>query len=235
MDFVSAQMNKLNAKTNTAELKGCIEKAYKDLNLGENCRVFNPVSVEGKIAYGDYLTKLGWKKGTLEFNSEKQAQRFNNGLKAVHQKSGIIVANIEKRGLSVFHEFGHEMFQKNSIGKILNKLQIKSNQKLYWLLPVVAFLIPGHKNNEKNHGFMSKTVDFVKQNAATITLALYSPKLIEEALASIKGNKLAKKFCTESMYKNVVKNNHIGFLSYAFKAAGLTLCSYFASKFNNKD
>lgn len=239
IDFIHSLFHKLNSATNIAELENSVERAFFNTKLGDNCRIFSPEKIQGNKLVGDLLTKDGWISGTMELEGQKDhkiALKYINGQKATHKARGTIIANIEKYGLSIFHEMGHEMTSQSKSGKLLQKMKAPTKLKFALLIPLAILLLPGSKNNkDKNKNGLSNTAEFIKDNGAILTLGAYSPLLLEEGLASLKGNKIAKEFCSKPIYKNVVKNNRYGFLSYVLGVTGITLCSYIASKLNRKD
>ena len=124
--------------------------------------------------------------------------------------------------LSVFHEIGHSMnFNTSKIGKLLQK------GRLLGLLALPIGLIALWKtkdtSDEKTNSIVDKSTDFVKDNAGKLTFATFLPTLIEEGMASIKGNKLAKNILKPQLASKVAKCNGIAYLTYLTAAvmAGL--------------
>lgn len=235
MNYIIRQIQNLNSATNTAELKGSAERAFINGGLDGHCGILDTTKRNGNVVSGDFLSKEGWSTGRYQLENEKIAEKYVNGLKATHKNSGLILANMDKMGLNLFHEMGHQLNTQSATGKFLQHLRMPTNPKFAFLIPLGFLLIPGKKPAEgEEQSGLQKTANFVKKYAAPITFVAYMPLLIEEGMASIKGNKLAKKFCSEPMFKNVVKNNRWGFFSYALGVAGITLSSFVASKINNK-
>ena len=60
------------------------------------------------------------------------------------------------------------------------------------------------------------------------------PILTEEALATIKGNKIASKLLDASTLSKVKKGNWLGFATYLIEAVALSSCAYLANSIRDK-
>ncbi len=119
--------------------------------------------------------------------------------------------------LAVFHEIGHAMNGNLSkIGKILQKS--RSSILLAFPILVIALLKNKKSPEEKPKNKLDKITTFIKNNAGKLTFATFIPLLIEEGLASIKGNAIAKQFLSPELAKKVVKYNGVALLSYLTSA-----------------
>lgn len=114
---------------------------------------------------------------------------------------------------AVFHEMGHAMNANLSkFGKYLQKcrpLAIIAN-----VMFIIALLKTKKEKDEKPKGFVDKTTDFIKNNVGKLSFLAFVPTILEEGLASYKGEKLAKNFLSADLMKKVVKTNRIGLFSY---------------------
>ena len=72
--------------------------------------------------------------------------------------------------------------------------------------------------------------DFIKENAGKLTFALNIPILLEEGMATMKGNKLAKSVLSPQLAKKVAKTNRLGFATYLCLAVGSGVGVYLATK-----
>lgn len=126
---------------------------------------------------------------------------------------------------SVFHEMGHAMNYKFS--KALKYLQLSRFPLKQVSLPIVLAGICTSIKEPAEDGKLStgdKVKNFIHNNAGKLVFATTIPALLEEAIATKKGNKIAKKILPEEMFKSVKNSNKYGFLTYAFSAvlAGLS-------------
>ncbi len=114
---------------------------------------------------------------------------------------------------AVFHEMGHAMNANLSkFGKYLQKcrpLAIMAD-----VMFLIALLKTKKEKDEKPKGFVDKTTDFIKNNVGKLSFLAFVPAILEEGLASYKGEKLAKNFLSADLMKKVVKTNRVGLLSY---------------------
>lgn len=144
-------------------------------------------------------------------------------------KSNKIIMPEKGLNLVFFHEAGHAANQNlSAIGKAL--------QKCRWLsalaLPIalVALFKTKKAPNEKPNSKTDKTTTFIKNNAGKLTFAAFLPLLLEEGLASIKGNKFAKKVLSPHLFKKVLKTNAFSFSSYLITATLSSLSIYLGAK-----
>lgn len=117
-----------------------------------------------------------------------------------------------KLSLCAFHEIGHAANANLSkIGKLLQK-----GHRLEALVLPIALTIfkPQKAPDEKPNGAFDKVTDFIKNNAGILTFLSLAPKLAEEAMASIKGNKFAQKILSPELVQKVAKTNKFGLITY---------------------
>lgn len=124
-------------------------------------------------------------------------------------KSGRI--NIPKQILStaVFHEIGHALnYFKNGFLRFLQPHRnIFSKGHVYvGLIALAVGLIHNKKPDSNKKSGYQKTADFIHDNAGKLTFLVYSPILLEEAMASKKAAKLAKPYFTPLQHQQHVKN-----------------------------
>ena len=70
-------------------------------------------------------------------------------------------------------------------------------------IALIALLKTKKAEGEQPTGVVDKATDFIKNNAGKLTFATFIPTLIEEAMASIKGNKMAKELLNPQMAKKI--------------------------------
>lgn len=178
----------------------------------------------------------------LDFRDEFSKKIMPSPLEQVRQgknaffnpKTGEILLPESKMAGAGFHEIGHAMNKHFSkYGKILQKCR-----PLMVLVAVPNLIGVFSKNKKAEDGKElstgAKITNFIRNNAGKLSLACMAPTLIEEAMASAKGQKLAKGLLSPEMFKKVAKGNKIGFLTYAVQAAGVALASWTAVKVKDR-
>jgi len=143
-----------------------------------------------------------------------------NALYAPQSKKVVMPEN--KLGLAVFHELGHAANHNLSkIGKVLQKSRVLGLAVAP--ISLIALWKTKKAPGEEPKNTVDKVTTFVKENAGKLTFAAFIPTLLEEGLATIKGNGYAKKLLDPSIAKKVAKCNGLGFISYLAMAtfAGL--------------
>ena len=132
-----------------------------------------------------------------------------------------IIVNMNSAPDLSFHEMGHALTDK--YGNFFSKLNIKSRFYVLALAPVflLTSLIKAPKKNkdEKPESIVDKTTTFIKNNCGKLVAASFIPILIDEGLASIKGQKLAKEVISSKDILNGLKNTHLkAYSTYLFVA-----------------
>lgn len=144
---------------------------------------------------------------------------LSNGKNACYipESNKIIVS--KKLALSAFHELGHAANKNLSkIGKALQK-----SRSVFAIIPfaigaIALFKTKKAPEEEPKNG-ADKATTFVKNNAGKLTFLAFLPTIIEEGMATFKGNGFAKKLLDPSLAKKVAKTNAFGFISYIGLAA----------------
>ena len=142
-----------------------------------------------------------------------------------------------------FHEIGHAM--NRNLSKIGRALQYMRTPGMYVAAALTlfgAFTKESKPQDGQELSKAQKVKNFVRDNAGKLSFAAMLPMLVEEGMATFKGEKLAKKLLSPDMMKNVTKGNRVAYLSYLVAAAGLGLGSmaavkikdYFVDKKENK-
>ena len=113
------------------------------------------------------------------------------------------------------------------------------------ILPHAIFMISilnkrkATDEQQENDSKPQKAADFIKRNAGKLTALSFLPMVIEEGVASLRGQKVAKKFVengdlSKEMFKKIKLTNLCGFSSYALKAISSALAVVFAIKVKDK-
>ena len=169
-------------------------------------------------------------KESKEFISSLFGNIIENGDNACYVDAAKkIVLPETKLNLAFFHEAGHAINANMSVfGKILQ--QCRPMALLALPIALIALLKTKKAPGEKPKNKLDAAGDFVKNNAGKLTLAAFAPMLIEEGLATIKGNKLAKEVLNPELASKVAKSNAYGYGTYALLALGISAGIFIATK-----
>ena len=135
-----------------------------------------------------------------------------------------------------FHELGHALNHNMSkFGKFLQKCRPVS---IY--APIILGIYAACSKNSKplneneNLNGRQKTKNFVRNNAGKLAFAMTLPMLLEEGMATIKGQKYAKKLLSPNLFKQVSKCNALAYCTYLssaiFAALGVRVAAYIKDK-----
>lgn len=172
---------------------------------------FLPKSIKESLGIATFFTAEQGKNAFYTFKSKK------------------IILPDNKLILSAFHEMGHAANQNLSkIGKILQKT--RSINLLAIPIAMIALFKTKKAPGEKSKSKGDKITTFIKNNAGKLTFLTFIPILLEEGLASIKGNAFAKKVLNPELAKKVLKTNAFAFSSYLILAAASSLGIYLGAK-----
>lgn len=144
-------------------------------------------------------------------------------------KSKKIIMPEKELSLAFFHEAGHAA--NANLSKFGKALQ-KSRPLAILALPIAAIAllktkkVPGEKPKNK----IDKTTTFIKENAGKLTFAAFLPTIMEEGIATLKGNKFAKQLLSTDLAKKVSKTNALGFSTYLLLATLSGLGIYLGTK-----
>lgn len=154
-----------------------------------------------------YLNENNFKKLKPELQSNNHIILIKEGYNAAFfAKANKIFMPEKNLQLSVFHEIGHAI--NYNCSKLWQKLYGISN--LSSPLTYFAFSTQLFKNNKNEEKKSSKKEAFISTSPLL-------PNLLEEGLASIKGEYEAKKLLNKDLYKKIIKNNGLSFLAYLLK------------------
>lgn len=139
--------------------------------------------------------------------------------------------------LSCFHELGHSLnYLSGKFSNILRKTR-QPSILLGLALTIGALTLKSEKNAVDENGEKKKGVrQFIKNNVGIIAAASYLPTILEEGLASLKGQKLAKDALKSApdLLKKVRLSNLAGFGSYVAMAVTTGLVAELAVKVKDK-
>ena len=230
------KMHKMNdLPVDTVQLiHNAAERAINDAGLAEHgVKIKYIPEVKPESLYDKIMGLL---------NPIKGVEHGNNAFAVIDNKAvymglekGAIHMPENKLSSTVFHEIGHQMNANLSkIGPILQKCRPISMYAPAILALYGAFTQKSEPQNGKDLTDGQKAKNFVRNNIGKLVFISTLPMLIEEGMASIKGNKLAKKVLSEDMAKMVGKGNSIAYLSYLASAIFASLGAWAAVKIKDK-
>ena len=138
-----------------------------------------------------------------------------------------------EKGISyaAFHEIGHAMNANlTKWGTMLQKMRTPGMKAAGLIALYGAFSSKSEPKDGKNLTKGQKVNNFIRNNAGKLAFGAMVPMLFEEAMATIKGNGLAKKLLSPDMFKTVAKGNAVAYMAYLLSAAGLGLGAWTAVK-----
>ena len=156
------------------------------------------------------ITQILFRKKRLR--EENILTQILNGTNAAfHPQKNIVLCNVEKKGSTLFHEIGHKMNSQSQ--NILMKSLIRIKNIPATIVPLISLITiatdPKEDNSKQN------IANFIKSNCGALTFLTLIPKVTEEIIASVKGNKIAKKSgMPEEMLKKVKNSNKKSIISY---------------------
>ena len=135
------------------------------------------------------------------------------------KKNSILVPKYKNQG-AVFHEIGHLLNANYSkLGKFLQKHKAFSMISPLIFATYAAFTKKSTpKDENENLNIIQKTNNFVRNNAGKLTFLTFLPTLIEEGMASIKGQQHAKKLLKPEVFKKICKGNLWAYGTYLASA-----------------
>lgn len=154
-----------------------------------------------------------------------------NPLTKIVYKENTILMPEKNISFSSFHEIGHALNRNFSkFGKILQNMKNPIMQSVGLIVLFGAFTRNSKPEEGKDLTKGQKIKNFIRNNAGKLSFAAMIPILVEEGMATYKGQKLADKMLSKDMAKIVSKGNKTAYLSYVITAAGIGLSSYAAVK-----
>ena len=163
-------------------------------------------------------------------------QKGNNAFFNMHTNN--IIYNKNKMPLAVFHEVGHAQNKfQSKLGNVLQFLrrQPKAGLRSALLISSLAIIMPSKTEQQlQKPSKGDKLVSMFRDNAGIISAAMFTPAVIEEAMATQKGNKLAKKLLNPELFKKVKHVNNLGFMTYLMAPIAIGVGTFLGVKAKDK-
>lgn len=221
------------------EYKQAADKAFKISDLAEkgvkyvgaspaNSKIIDEALEKAVPKIFKYMPK-SYERIMKKLNTAKQAAI--KGKNAFYiPKTKTIFVNKNKASYTAFHEMGHALNHNTiGLGKILTKM--RQPGIIFAFAAIAVGLLKRKKvEGEEPTGIIDKITTFIKNNCGKLTFLGFLPTVAEEALASIKGSKLAKGLLSPEAYKTMNKFYAKAGFTYAGAAVGFSAAAFLASK-----
>lgn len=184
------------------------------------------------------LTK-GCSDSVKNIVAEVRASIYKTGSNAAFfPKTNKIILPEKLLQTSVFHEMGHALNCND--GKILKLLQ--KSRYVSKFAPIVILMISllnkRKTTDEPSNNKSVRILDGIKKNAGKLTTLAMLPTVLEEGIASLRGDKIARGLVkdgklTKEILNKVRLNNVIGFATYVLSVVATVLSTKLAIKFKD--
>ena len=215
--FITKKIDENSISEAETSVKNLIKYDRKDF------KALNAINEE--IRSNKRIAKYG-KEGSKKISgiiAKFQALMFKEGNNACYlPHANKIITPDKSLQTSVFHEMGHAL--NNNGGMLLKALQkARPLAKIAPPIILLVALLNKRKTTDKpkeNDSKLQKGADFVKKNAGILTGLSFMPMILEEGIASLRGQKIAKNLTktgelSKELFKKVKQTNLCGFTSYA--------------------
>lgn len=183
----------------------------------------------------DIIKQIQNGKNAGFLNADLKGVDLTTGNPVLMEKGNTILMPKKEMSLLAFHEMGHAInFNKSAIGKALQKIRpaciyLSAIPVLYGVFTKQEVA----KDNEEL-SMKQKTKNFFRDNAGKLTFIATLPIIIEEAMASYKGEKIAEKMLPKELLGKLSKTNKFAFMSYIGMATFAGLGAYAGVKIKDK-
>lgn len=205
-----ACQDKLVKSANVPEIDKYLNKAFQETNLKQTGLKIKAFKVNDNVKYLQKIYSL--------INVETGARFGRNA--GYNPIVNTLILPYKRLQGAIFHEMGHAM--NKNFNPALKAIQYLRMPLSNLVLPAIT--ITGictsikPKSNENELSKSDKFKNFIHNNAGKLAFAASIPILLEEFIASAKGNKLAAKVMPENLAKAVKKTNIYGGLCYLISA-----------------
>jgi hypothetical protein len=155
--------------------------------------------------------------------------------KALFGSETVIVIPEKKLAGAGFHEMGHALnYNFSKAGKLLQKMRLPGMLAAAAIVAFGCFTKKSKAQDGKELTTGQKVKNGIRDNAGKLAFLAVTPMLIEEAMATIKGQKIANKLLDKNLAKTILKGNGVAYLTYVATAAGLALAAWAGVKIKDK-
>lgn len=174
-------------------------------------------------------------KNACFLNQDLPGVNLATGQPVVLEKANTILMPKTEMSLQSFHEIGHAVnFNQSGIGKALQKIRPLSIYLGFAPLVYGAFTKKAVAKDNEELSTGQKTKNFIRDNAGKLAFLVMVPIVIEEAMASHKGEKIAEKMLSKDLVQKLSKSNKIALMSYIGTAALAGLGTWAGIKIKDK-
>lgn len=162
-------------------------------------------------------------------------QKYIHGFNACfYRPNNLVLLNMEKKGITGFHELGHALNKQSFIWHFIQKNGKNYANKFVPIILLTSLLIPKSKKNKEDRNFLENSGQFIKNNAGKLAVAAFLPTITEECEATRKGLIYAKKFLSPQLYKKTLCVSTFGSITYLIFALARGLGVYLANKVKDR-
>lgn len=208
-DLVGDKLSKMSQANDANTLKQGIEDSFRKSGLAEKGVTFFNVNEKTKIdSVFDTIPAP-----IRNLISPIEAIKKGKNASYVFDTKQILV-NVDKFGVSAFHEMGHAV--NHNFSKFWSGMQglRMPMQSLSGLLMLTALLKRKKVEGEEPKNGFDKATTFIKNNVGKLVALTFVPIVAEELKASHNGNKMAEKVLNKDMLKKVKNFNKVGAITY---------------------
>ena len=224
-DLVGDKSSKMSQACDANTLKQGIDDAFKKSGLPEKGVKF--LNVNEKTELKSVFDVLPAPIRNL-FSPLEAIKKGKNAGYIFETKQ--VLVNVDKIGLSAFHEMGHAVNQNFSkFWKSMQGLRIPM-QNLSGLFILTALLKRKKAEGEEPKNGFDRATTFIKNNVGKLVALTFVPIIAEELMATHNGNKIAEKVLDKAMLKKVKNFNKVGAMTYIVGAILAGLAAVTGSK-----
>ena len=208
-DLVGDKLSKMSQANDANTLKQGIEDSFRKSGLAEKGVTFFNVNEKTKIDSVFDTIPAPIRNLISPIEAIKKGKNASYVFDTIQ-----ILVNVDKFGVSAFHEMGHAV--NHNFSKFWSGMQglRMPMQSLSGLLMLTALLKRKKVEGEEPKNGFDKATTFIKNNVGKLVALTFVPIVAEELKASHNGNKMAEKVLNKDMLKKVKNFNKVGAITY---------------------
>ena len=239
---ISSAATMANSLTVTKGMQKIGQLPNDTIELLHNCAE-KALDISGMKAKGvkiEYVKESAKKLSPLQLLKASPNTQIANGVNAGFvPEIKTVLGNLgnkilmPEKGISFasFHEIGHSInYHNSSFWRTMQKLRNPGMALAALPLLYGAFSRQSVAKDGKELTKGQKVNNFIRNNAGKLSFAAMLPMLAEEAMATIRGQKLANVLLDKNLAKTVLKGNSVAYLSYLGAAVATGLGAFAAVK-----